>query len=262
MRSMKSSFGVSVLAGSLVFFLSLSGAWGSIITTPPDIDPMKMVGLTIVWNSSSDHTQGGSVKVGGAALGTMYLTSTIQQMQKYGKYLDSTAKITFNPGDVFDTTTPYGVLNGTSFSRSFGWNMAPPAGYLWKIEQTGTSNSGLMVFDPYMNNFAGMYGTAGSNKYITWDSADTLNGQALDTTCENMLHVVYAVPAQISSSITVDYKISVVDSSGVEPLNLAGTAPLFTPATAEFRFSATPEPTTLVLLTLGGLAMLRKKRKA
>jgi hypothetical protein len=187
------------------------------------------------------------------------------------------------PNGTFDPTKPWGVLNGTAYSRSLGWYdpnsksstlnvlsevqtaygssasvwiglVSETAGLesflavgKYGVNSLGTTNSdGTPVINPAANSYSGIFGTAGSSLNWQWD------GQ--------MDHNAYAVPlADLTTPnevFTATYKVYVGDASGNDIAPSADATETWTwtgPATV-------PEPATLSLsaLSVAGLLVFRK----
>jgi len=149
--------------------------------------------------------------------------------------------LTLAPLGTFDPAQPWGVLNGTEYSRRLGWddvnkNMTDGTAILDKIHTTygaganlwiesiaqdqalkcylaigryGVNANNTMTVDPTINAYSGIFGTAGSSTKWRWDG--------------RMDHNTYAVslsdittPRQLFSAT---YKVYVGDAVGNEILN-------------------------------------------
>ena len=143
----------------------------------------------------------------------------------------------------FDPAQPYAVLNGTAFSRRFGWwdpnemSSTPilptvrafygPNANLWI--QSLTKSPGLNTYQAVGNDglqmgnsYPGIFGTAGSSTKWLWDGM--------------MDHNTYAVPfsaiTKPNQFFSAYYKIYVGDSSGNELLVNGSGSPVASAATA------------------------------
>jgi hypothetical protein len=178
------------------------------------------------------------------------------------------------PPGTYDPTQPWGVLNGTEYSRRLGWDdvnktqtdgTAIPdkihttygaTASLWieclardpglqcylAIGRYGINANNTTTVDPAINAYSGIFGTAGSSTRWQWDG--------------KMDHNTYAVslsdittPWQLFSAT---YRVYVGDAAGNEILNpdssSASTLELWT-------WQAVPEPATWSMAALGMAAL-------
>ena len=185
------------------------------------------------------------------------------------------------PLGTYDPAQPWGVLNGTEYSRRLGWddvnkNLTDGTAILDKIHSTygvganlwieatshdaglqcylaigryGVNADNTTTVDPAINAYSGIFGTAGRSTRWQWDG--------------RMDHNTYAVSqADIASPwqlFSATYKVYVGDAGGNEILN----PDLSSASTVEtWTLQAVPEPTTLSLSALGiiGLWLCSKRR--
>jgi hypothetical protein len=161
--------------------------------------------------------------------------------------------LTVATNGTYDPAQPWGVLNGTAYSRRLGWDDAnrknadislrilnqitnaygADAGiwiesvshspglnaYLavgkYGVNATGATNAdGTVIVDPTANSYSGIFGTAGSSTRWKWD------GQ--------MDHNTFAVSLsdiiETNQLYTATYKVYVGDSLGNEILNADGSS--------------------------------------
>jgi hypothetical protein len=189
--------------------------------------------------------------------------------------------LTLAPPGTFDPAQPWGVLNGTEYSRRLGWddvnkNMTDGTAILDKIHTTygaganlwiesiaqdsalkcylaigryGVNANNTLTVDPAINAYSGIFGTAGSPTKWRWDGRMDHNTYAVSLSD-------IAVPWQLFSAT---YKVYVGDAVGNEILN----PDLSSASTIEtWTWQAVPEPTTLSLAAMGiiGLLVSRKFR--
>ena len=187
--------------------------------------------------------------------------------------------LTLAPLATYDPTAPWGVLNGTQFSRRLGWddmNKAKTDGtaILDKVHSAYGASAGIWVesvskssglnsylavgrygvnannsltLDPAINAYSGIFGTAGSSTKWSWDG--------------KMDHNVFAVglsditsPGQLFSAT---YKVYIGDPLGNEILNpdLSSASTLET-----WTVQTIPEPSTLAFAALGiGCHLMRRR---
>ena len=224
-----------VLAAALLWVMVSFRENASAYSTPLSWAEMEM--LDITFKSGTNKLAIAPIS-GPALLGTNTTTSATD---KWSNGLPSASGLAR-----FDPTTPWAVLNGTAFSRRFGWNDAiydwnntppttsilitirafyGPGAKLW-IESSNKStglNTYLAVgyhgvnaddtlivdlLNPTGNPYSGIFGTAGSSTTWQWDGM--------------MDHNVYAVPFSYLNAphqlFSADYRIYVGDSSGNELL--------------------------------------------
>jgi hypothetical protein len=164
------------------------------------------------------------------------------------------AVFTVATNGAYDPTKPWGVLNGTAYSRRLGWddpnrkstdpsllilnlitNFYGPQAGLWidcmsrspglnaylaigkfgvNANNSATNADGSPIIDPSLGAYTGIFGTAGSSTKWKWDG--------------KMDHNTYAVslwditvPDQL---FTATYKVYVGDSQGNEILNPDGSS--------------------------------------
>ena len=154
----------------------------------------------------------------------------------------------------YDPSKPWGVLNGTAYSRRLGWddpnrknadsslrianllsNAYGPEASIWidcvsrssgleaylaigkfgvNTNSSATNADGSVIIDPALNAYSGIFGTAGSYTKWKWD------GQ--------MDHNTYAVNlwdiTATNQLFTATYRVYVGDSAGNEILNLDGSS--------------------------------------
>lgn len=139
----------------------------------------------------------------------------------------------------FDPTKPWGVLNGTAFSRRLGWwttnstlleanvtnTYGSDAGIwiesLWKstglktyqaigkygVNSLGTTNAdGTPAIDLSANGYAGIFGTAGSSTKWKWDYQMDHNANAVSLSDISVTNQLF----------TASYKLYIGDSTGAE----------------------------------------------
>lgn len=186
---------------------------------------------------------------------------------------------TLAPLGTYDPTQPWGVLNGTMFSRRLGWDDVNKnktdgtaildeihaaygaAASLWiqsisqdpalrcylAIGRYGVNADNTTTVDPAINAYSGIFGTDGSSTRWLWDG--------------RMDHNTYAVglsdfsdPAQLFSAT---YKVYVGDAAGNEILN----PDLSSASTIEtWTWQAVPEPGTFRLVAMGIVGLLLWRR--
>lgn len=188
-----------------------------------------LVGVSTAWGSiiwtapSVSYTSGVSAKVG-----------------DYYLLVASTASDSINSYNVQATLTPISVTSG---SLTFGTATEPSTNYVFTSAHAGYTNQGT-------NNFTTITGTDGLNS----------GTNALGTTAENLVKI----PLNIAAGTVGTWNVSFTDSVG----SPTGTCSFFDGAfnnIANASFSSgtltvAPEPATMCLLALGGLALMRKRR--
>jgi hypothetical protein len=183
--------------------------------------------------------------------------------------------LTLAPMGTFDPAQPWGVLNGTEYSRRLGWddvnkNMTDGTAILDKIHTTygaganlwiesiaqdpalrcylaigryGVNADNTMTVDPTINAYSGIFGTGGSSTKWKWDGRMDHNTYAVSL-------ADIAAPLQLFSAT---YKVYVGDAAGNEILN----PDLSSASTIEtWTWQAVPEPATLSLAAMGIISLL------
>ncbi len=154
--------------------------------------------------------------------------------------------LTVATNGTYDPAQPWGVLNGTAFSRRLGWN--PATGFsltnlqsvygsdanIWieslsqsdglrayqavgkfGVNALGSTNAdGTAMIDPTANGYAPIFGTARSSLKWKWDGQMDHNAYAMCLADINVTNQLF----------TATYKIYVGDSLGNEILNTDGTS--------------------------------------
>jgi hypothetical protein len=183
------------------------------------------------------------------------------------------------PVGTYDPRQPWGVLNGTAYSRRLGWddvNKANTDGTaildkihttygatanLWieclaqdpalkcylAIGKYGINANSTTTIDPAINAYTGIFGTAGSSTRWLWDG--------------KMDHNTYAVSLSdigvASQQFSATYKVYIGDAAGNEILN----PDLSSASTIEtWTWQAVPEPATLSLVAMGMVGLLLRRR--
>jgi hypothetical protein len=217
---------------------ALAVCWGTVISSapaqmnPPTWSPMTMLNVNFDTNT--------------------HKLDVVDQAVKMGTNVYAVLAVATN--GTYDPAKPWGVLNGTAYSRRLGWDdpnkksadasllilnlitsaYGPEAG-IWidciahspglnaylaigKFGVNATNNAtnadGTVIIDPTLNAYSGIFGTAGSSTKWRWDG--------------KMDHNTYAVslwditaPNQL---FTATYKVYVGDSQGNEILNPDGSS--------------------------------------
>ena len=208
-NSMKSSFRASALAVAILGTLATAHAQYS---NPPSWMPMTMLNV-------------------GFDTGALRLDVVNPSLVPV---------LSLAPLGTYDPAQPWGVLNGTAYSRRLGWNPAPGFS-LATIQATYGSGAGIWIeslsksaglesylaigmygvnanntttVDPAINAYSGIFGTAGSSTKWQWDGM--------------MDHNAYAVSlsdiASPNELFSATYKVYVGDSLGNEILNPDGSS--------------------------------------
>ena len=253
-RSMKSSFRAPALAVAIFGTLATAHAQYS---DPPTWMPMTML------NVSFD-------------MATLKL-DVVDQAAKMGASVYPV--LTLAPLGTYDPAQPWGVLNGTEYSRRLGWDdvnktQTDGTAILDKIHTTYGASASLWIesiaqdsalqcylaigkygvnannsttVDPAINAYSGLFGTAGSSTKWQWDGKMDHNTYAVSLSD-------IATPGQLFSAT---YKVYVGDAAGNEILNpdLSSASTLET-----WTWQAVPEPATLSLAALGIIGLLASRK--
>ncbi|MEI6392956.1 MAG: hypothetical protein WCT12_17860 [Verrucomicrobiota bacterium] len=176
----------------------------------------------------------------------------------------------------YDPAQPWGVLNGTGYSRRLGWNPASSTlleqvqttygsgASIWiesltrspglesylAIGKYGVNANGTTTVDPAINAYSGIFGTAGSSTRWRWDGLMDHNTYAVslsDITSPNQL-------------FSATYRVYVGDSLGTEILNPGGSSASTTETWTWQGLAAIPEPTTFSLAAIGTACLLLFRR--
>jgi len=189
--------------------------------------------------------------------------------------------LTLAPVGTYDPAQPWGVLNGTEYSRRLGWDDVNknqtdgtaildkihttygPGANLWieciaqdpalkcylAIGRYGVNANNTLTVDPAINAYSGIFGTAGSSIRWQWDG--------------KMDHNTYAVslsditgPGHLFSAT---YKVYVGDAAGNEILN-PDLSSASTIETWTWQAVAVPEPAALSLAAMGILGLLSYRK--
>lgn len=251
---MKSSFRAPALAVAIFGTLATAHAQYS---DPPTWMPMTML------NVSFD-------------MATLKL-DVVDQAAKMGASVYPV--LTLAPLGTYDPAQPWGVLNGTEYSRRLGWDdvnktQTDGTAILDKIHTTYGATASLWIesiaqdsalqcylaigkygvnannsttVDPAINAYSGLFGTAGSSTKWQWDGKMDHNTYAVSLSD-------IATPGQLFSAT---YKVYVGDAAGNEILNpdLSSASTLET-----WTWQAVPEPATLSLAALGIIGLLASRK--
>jgi len=162
----------------------------------------------------------------------------------------------------YDPAQPWGVLNGTVYSRRLGWNdpnegiadwqigdLLPAGTSLWINRTGGSPELKTYAVAEYDNTkpYTPIFGTAGSDSKWQWDLFMDHNAVAVD-------FALLSVPNQL---FTATYEVYVGDALG-NPL--AG----YTSATTTWSWTGpavVPEPTGLALLAAAGALVMQRRRR-
>jgi hypothetical protein len=253
-NSRKSSLRLPALAAAM---LGMVGSANAQYSNPPTWSPMTM--LTVSFDTAT-------LRLG-----------VVDQATKMG--VGVYPVLTLAPAGTYDPAQPWGVLNGTEYSRRLGWDdvnktQTDGTAILDKIHTTygaganlwiesiaqdsalkcylaigryGVNANNTMTVDPAINAYSGIFGTAGSSTRWLWDG--------------KMDHNTYAVSlADIASPwqlFSATYKVYVGDAVGNEILN----PDLSSASTIEtWTWQAVPEPTTLGLAVMGLIGLLVSRK--
>jgi len=179
------------------------------------------------------------------------------------------------PG-TFDPSQPWGVLNGTAFSRQLGWNpgtgmnaAAVQAAFgsgagIWiqeisssagletylAVGKFGVNSNNTATVDPAANAYTGIFGTNGSSQAWKWDYMMDHNTNTVP------LSSIVAANQQFSAT----YRLYIGDADGNDIAPGAATT-----TTWNWTANAVPTPIPGAVWLLGsglvGLIGLRKRRK-
>ena len=153
------------------------------------------------------------------------------------------AELKLNPGHYWSDSNPASVLNGQGFSSRYGWLVAGAGfGFDDRIVITELSSTdGLNVYeggdDFASTSFDGLFGTDGSD--LNWEMPEF-----------TMTHHWYA--ADTAGMYEATYRVDLLNAGGDVLISSS-------PVTLYFDGSAIPEPASLVMLGLGGIALLRRR---
>jgi hypothetical protein len=157
--------------------------------------------------------------------------------------------LTVATNGTYDPSKPWGILNGTAYSRRLGWDdpnrlnsdvslritnlisrVYGPNAMLWieclsrspgleaylaigkygvNVDKNATNADGSVIIDYSLNAYSGIFGTAGSSTKWKWDGQMDHNTYAVDL----------AAITQTNQLFTATYKVYVGDSAGNEILN-------------------------------------------
>ena len=228
-RSIKSSFRAPALAVAIFGTFATASAQYS---NPPTWMPMTMLNVNFDTN-------------------TLRL-DVVDEAVMLGTNVYAVLAVATN--GTYDPSKPWGVLNGTAYSRRLGWddpnrrnadasllianllsNAYGPEASIWidcvsrspgleaylaigkfgvNTNNNATNADGSVIIDPALNAYSGIFGTAGSSTKWKWD------GQ--------MDHNTYAVSlwdiTATNQLFTATYKVYVGDSTGNEILNPDGSS--------------------------------------
>ena len=159
----------------------------------------------------------------------------------------------WKPGDTFDPGSPwYATLDPTQaaglFNSQFGLVLydSDPLPVGAKILVGWVSGApGMEVFQwkntaPQM--FNGILGTGGSAS--TWDWGTVAHG---------MMHPMFVMPAGASGPASATLSFTLADAEGA-------ALPGYSGVQATVNFNVVPEPSSLAMIALGGLLLVRRKR--
>jgi hypothetical protein len=159
----------------------------------------------------------------------------------------------WKPGDTFAPSSPwYATLDPTQgagfFNSQFGlvlFDSDPlPSGSQIMVGLV-SETPGLEVFqwkNTSPQNFTGILGTGGSATSWNWGSV-----------AHGMTHPMFVMPAGSSGSASATLSFTLADGTGL-------ALPGYTATQATLNFTVVPEPSALLLSSLAGLLVLRRRR--
>lgn len=146
------------------------------------------------------------------------------------------------------TPAKFDVLENRFFNAQYGWLPSgfftlPSGSSLW-IERTGMTKPAGSTFKVYE---AGM-----GNQMMSWTMNEIYSGDGFRWQWDGVMQHDFYV-ADVPGSYSMLFTVYVGDSAG-------NPWPGYTPASTSFEFLAVPEPASILLMLVGGIAICSRRR--